>query len=645
MSGLAGIIQLNGEPQPNLPSLVLKMIERQAHRGSGDRGFVALHRDKKFYTSKDGKIWGLPFSPPNMVLGHCRNTSFFPGLSAQQPMPSEDKNTWLVFDGQLYDYQDKRREFEQNGFSFRSKTDSEIILHAYQKEGFALEKHLNGKWAYVLYDSETESLIGSRDILGTKPLYYFKNENYFAFASELKAFLDLPFLNKKMNRGAAFDFLVLGKTDTISETWWENVYQIPPGHHFQLHLPSSKLTIQPHTKIEKNTKFLPYNQDTFNAYQDQIRAQLFKNVGQQLQYTSEANSLLSGGIDSSVLVGILNHFQPEKVTALTASYKEAQYNESNWAQLVVQQNKANWLQTFPNSEGLIEDLKDLFYSQDTPTISPGTYAQFQLMRLAKEHGIKAIFDGQGADGLFAGHMPNNPALWKDLIKNFRLGALLKEWNAFGGMGKSLKYLSQNHLKYSVLTNLPSSIRHRFYLNYFKELKYLNPQFLKAHKHRYQLHEGNSMPGLNSMLHNGYFGGDVSFLLKCVDRSAQWHGIETCSPYSTDKTMMELLFQIPGNYKIQKGVRKVLLREAFKDLLPPKVYNRHDKMGLVTPANRWIVEIKDAILLYFENLDSEIINKDLLLKDYHQFFNTKHPVENFRVYKFMAFAIWSSVFLK
>jgi|GEM_PF-355281 len=643
MSGIAGIVCLRGAKTLFLAGFVRQMLLKLRHRGKDN--IVLFARGKN---SRKQAVWNRPLTTilptkfitfsPKLVLGQCL-------LQSPRGLPPSTTNEKyrILFDGQIYNYRQLKKELEGKGRLFKTQTDGEVVLHAYREWGKSCLHRFNGRWAFVIYDEEKQRLWGCRDRIGVKPLYYFKRPSYFGFASELKAFLEIPFPENKINRGAVFDFLVLGKSNLLEETFFEGVFQLLPAHEFTFDLKTNEFKTQRWYQLPQTAVFEKFDPKTFEKHRDKVRELVTNAVKIRLDYTASAASLLSGGLDSSVLVGILGKLQKEPPTALTASYEDERYSEQKWAATVVEKTGARWLQTYPTSKGLLADLEDLFYSQDSPTVSPGTYAQFCLMRLAKENGIGFVFDGQGADGLFGGHVFYLPAFWKQLLKNGQIESFLKEVKSYGGYLTGAKHLIQNHLKYSLLPQIPASFQYLFKRRYFSELRYLNPEFLHENKHRFERYAGNPLTSLDEMLYKSYFCGDVSFLLKCVDRSSQWHGVESCTPYSDDAPLMEYLFSIPATYKIRQGARKLLLREAFRDLLPPSVYQRTDKMGLVTPANRWMAEIKEAVYPFFEEEDGGIFNKKQLLKDYHQFFSPQSTVENYRVYKFMAYAIWQKVF--
>ena len=181
------------------------------------------------------------------------------------------------------------------------------------------------------------------------------------------------------------------------------------------------------------------------------------------------------------------------------------------------------------------------------------------------------------------------------------------------------------------------------MRHFNELSFINPDLLNEHKSRMKTLQSEPATNLNEMLHYEYMKGPLKQLLKCEDRCSMWFGIESRTPFADDLPLMEAVFQIPASYKIHQGTRKHLLRESMKNVLPIEIKNRKDKMGFVTPTNQWIRELKEELRPYFEEQDDSIFNKKALLKSYDNFFNPNTNIENYRIFKFISFAIWRKVF--
>lgn len=537
----------------------------------------------------------------------------------------------LLWDGAVYNWPGK-------------EADPQYLIENYLEKGRKGLEKLNGRWSFLLRDSRSNTLWLARDRVGVKPLYYWKSAERLVFASEPKLILGLPFVEREIDRESLFDYFVLNQVDTQENTLFKGIRQIMPAHELFVDLNRGIWEGQ-------NYYQLPFNSSraTFDGLKDEeyirgVRERLETAVQRRVNYYSQAPAtLLSGGLDSSTLACLIAKNSPSQITALTASYLEEGIGEQSWAEIVAKRLQARWLQVWPTIDGLRKDLEDFIFSQDTPTFSSGTYSQFSLFRLAGEEHIPFVFDGQGADALFAGHLPHLPPLWRDLFLSGQFATLLREWKSFGPVWKAWAFGATDWLKNKAVPSLTPVFQHRFKKWYYEELRFLNPEILEANRKRYFPISNSGPQTLNHTLHKGYFGGPLSFLLKALDRAASWSGVETCTPYSDDADLMEYVFNIPGSYKIRNGVRKRLLRESCKDLLPLEVTGRQDKMGLVTPNNKWMSELRPLVRDYLEDQDDSVFNKKLLLRECDRFFNPPGSLENYRVYKYLSMLIWRSVF--
>lgn len=352
---------------------------------------------------------------------------------------------------------------------------------------------------------------------------------------------------------------------------------------------------------------------------------------------------LSGGIDSSAIVGQMAELNNKGIHTFTASADDADFDETNFAQNVIDKTGANGSFVTPQASELIKDLDELVYAQDIPLFSTSTYAQFRVMRLAKENGIKVVLDGQGGDELFGGYLPYHINLWLDDLKRFNVGALNRELKAFGSLSAGVQFFIKQYLKHYGIQKTPSFLLKKINSKLHQEHAYISSA-LKNEFEGANLKNRTVPPkSLNGILKHEYINTRLKGYLKCEDRCSMWHGVEARVPFADDLPLMEYIFQIPGNYKIQKGVKKHLLKEATKHLLPSEVYNRKDKMGYVTPNNRWIYEGKNDFKKYFTSDLEEYFNYSQLMKDYDSFFDQRHLPENQKMFKFIAFAAWKKAY--
>lgn len=601
--------------------------------------WLAITDRKGRLRPEEGKAGFLsyPWFKPDMLSVIRSEPGLWMGIARPGGSPPGGREG-LLWDGAIYNhrvlgYADERACLES----------------AYRSGGGSALCQWNGRWSFLLADDLAGRLWMARDRTGVKPLYYWTDGDRAAFASEPKLLLSLSFADRGFDPAALFDYFVLSQADVNRNTLFRGIWQVLPGHELFYDLESGRLAEKQYFFPAVNPEGGIFEPARAHDLLASVKRNLEQAVSRRLDYhAGPPATLLSGGLDSSTMAALIRQESAGPLTALTASYREKEFGEQDWAGLMAGHLGASWLQVFPTIEGLKEDLEEFNFSQDTPTFSAGTYSQFCLFRMARQEGIPVLFDGQGADAMFAGNLPHLPPLWRDLLLSGQLRTLAAEWKAFGPLWKSWSYWASYWLKYEGIHRLPGDMQHLFKRWYFPELRYLNPDILESQKSRYA--PGGWAPPfkanprtLNNALAEGYFGGPLSFLLKCVDRASSWAGVETCTPYSDDAALMEGVFQIPGAYKIKNGVRKWLLRESCAGLLPPAISGRKDKMGLVTPNNTWMAQLRPIVRQYLEEQDDAIFNKKLLLKEFDQFFNPPGSLENFRVYKYLSLIVWRRVF--
>jgi asparagine synthase (glutamine-hydrolysing) len=524
-------------------------------------------------------------------------------------------------------------------------TSGQLFTHLYQTHQTNRLEELEGRWACAVVDPKQNRFWLSRDRTGVKPLYYLRHPEYLVFASELKALAAFPSHQLRSNPGVVFDYFIRNVAESGEETLFQDCFQVLPGESLFFEGNSNTFHRERYFSLPKPPPLSRLDADQAISYQHQIRSLVDQGINRRFESVSSdhTGAFLSGGLDSSVIALALHTSTGVQLPYFTAAYKQKDIGEQHWAKIVLERVKGQENRVFPSAEGLRQDLEDFIYSQDTPTFSSGTYAQYCLFKAASEAGCRYVFDGQGADALFGGHKFYYPFLWRELLKLGDIGRLTTEIRSFGGWGSSINYYLRNWMKYSIVPGFPVSWQWFSKKRYFAEWKYLNPDFLEQYKYRLGKDRPTPIGNLNQILQQGYYGFGMRFLLKCVDRAAARFGLETLTPFADDPALSDFLFQIPGSYKIVGQHRKYLLKEAYADLLPEAIYKRTDKKGLQTPNNEWVTHLQHGLLPYLESLDESIFNKQLIIKEADDFFNLGPSLENYRVYKYLSFAVWSYVY--
>jgi len=655
MCGIVGIYSYKKKVEPKWIRLATDLI---SHRGPDDEGFLAVNTKTKEIiplVGNNSKINGFHIDSFNnyadLFLGHKRLSIIDISPLGHQPFSNKDKTLWIIFNGEIYNYIELKEELKKLGYSFKSKSDTEVLLTAYEAWGEKCLNKLNGMWAFVIYDLRKNILFGSRDRFGVKPFYYYLDKDFFAFASEIKALVKLPFIKTKINRKAAFDYLVLGLEENNDESLFKNIYELKPSYSFKFYLDSNQLKKWKYYNLNYNNKWEKFDHEKASKYILKIKELIFNAISLRLRSDVPVGTCLSGGIDSSTIVCVINKLlEKEKLSQIgniqkvfTASYKNSQIDESHWAEKVIKYTKTSWHKTFPTSDELLEDLEDLIYSQDIPFGSTSVYAQYRVMRLAKQNNVKVLLDGQGGDELFTGYTTYYNTYFIEMLKNLSLKNFFHEIIMLNNSPVDIKTLITYLVKYGIRKIIPKKIIHNFIITKKIENSYINQEFFKDNKDEVKTFVESEFSSLNEMLLRYMNEMSLKSLLRYEDRNSMWFSIESRTPFADDIELIEYLFSIPSAYKIYNGWSKYLLREAMDGILPNEIKYRKDKIGFATPQFSWLSKLKNELKQYFTDDLKDILDINNLLRDLDKINASQTRYEVTNIWKCINFAIWKKLY--
>lgn len=636
-------------------SLGSKMNALIQHRGPDDEGIVVFSEDKAFpkgtpkSVKREEGINYLEFVDTHTndafgMFGHQRLSILDLSSLGHEPLADETGNYWLTYNGELYNYLEIKQELKEKGVVFRSNSDAEVVLKAYVFWGKECLNKFNGMWAFSIYDLKKQEVFASRDRFGVKPLYYAVNQENFAFSSEQKALVMSGLIPRKINKKATFDYLAFASLEKSPDGMFEGVIELEPGHNLNFSYKTWNLEIETYYDLNFNRQKETINPAKENAYIQDI-SKLFKDaVDVRLRSDVPVGACLSGGIDSSAIVCQMADLGKQEIFTFTASSNQPEFDETKYADIVNQKIGAHSKLIYPEPNELLNDIEELVYAQDIPLFSTSTYAQFRVMKKVKETGVKVVLDGQGGDELFGGYLPYHINHWMDDLRSGNVARLIRELKSFDSLSTGFQFFVKQYLKYYGVKKMPSILYRRLIQKVQAEHKYIAHDLMRDYGNAgYKKSKAKPPKSLNGILKHEFYNARLKQYLKCEDRCSMWHGIEARVPFSDDINLIEYVFNVPGSYKIQKGNKKYLLKEATKHLLPQEVYNRKDKMGYVTPNNQWINAIKQDLKKYFTSDLDEYFNYEALMKDYDQFFNQVNIPENQRMFKFIAFAVWKKAY--
>ncbi|MFT9849642.1 asparagine synthase (glutamine-hydrolyzing) [Aneurinibacillus sp. REN35] len=570
MCGIAGII---ANSHLSIKDNGRRMLDVLNHRGPDGSG--------EWFASKEN-IW----------IGHRRLAIIDPE-GGKQPLSNEDGTIWITFNGCIYNYLELAQSLRGKGHRFRTYTDTEVIIHAYEEFGVDCVKYFIGMFSFAIWDDRKKIMFCARDRMGIKPFYYWKESNTFIFASEIKAILATDFIKKQPNYKAIQEYLVF-QTVPGEHTLFKGINKLLPGHY---------LIINEEGRILDNLKYWDVNFDidtdhTEEYFLDRLRTLLEDAVKIRLRSDVALGAHLSGGLDSSTIVSLASAFNitGDKLKTFTGAFDEGErFDETQYARMVAEKSGAQYLETYPTGADFVDVLPKIIYHMDEPSAGPGVFPQFMVSQLASEH-VKVVLGGQGGDEIFGGYTRYLVGYLEECLK----GAIEEtdERNNYAATLRSiipsLPMLKQYTpmLKYFWSEGLFDSQDQRYFrlMNRSGDVKHIyNSDIINNNEHVFHsfqdlFHGSNAESFLNRML---YFDMKVHLpaLLHVEDRTSMAWGVESRVPL-LDHRIAELLSSIPPVIKFKGGQPKYLFRKVIKNLIPEQVFNRKDKMGFPVPLHLW-----------------------------------------------------------
>ncbi|MCK6693640.1 MAG: asparagine synthase (glutamine-hydrolyzing) [Thermoanaerobaculia bacterium] len=554
MCGISGIIHPEGAPVAE--HQLNAMIRAMKHRGPNDEGW---------------------FSEDGVGLGFVRLSILDLSPAGHQPMFSADERYVLIFNGEVYNYIELREELKAKGHTFRSGTDSEVILAAYREWGEQMLHRFNGMWAFVIYDRRDKTVFAARDRFGVKPFFYCIDGQRILFGSDIRSITAVLGRKPTPDPETIFSFLAFNRTDQNDSTFLKEVKKLDHGHYF-------KMRIGPGAPAEEK-KFRP--QKWYNIRKElkepfknpeEYREMFSSAVGLRLRSDVPVGVCLSGGLDSSSIVSVLlKDYDKKDLNTFSAVYGSGRRgDESGFIDLYRGQLK-NMYFAQPDEHSLLADIDDLTRAQYEPVPSTSTYAQYRVMKLAKDHVIVTL-DGQGADEALAGYHYFFGFHFKNLLRNGRIGTLASEMRHYYSKHRSLY-----GIKSLAFFLLPAFLRSQVRV---MEKGYLDTGFFHAHNNGDNLIAGElyGSPSLQDALIN-HFEYKLEHLLKWEDRNSMWFSLEARVPF-LDYRLVERTLSLPEDMIIREGMTKHILREAMRGTLPEQIRMRRDKIGFETPEAEW-----------------------------------------------------------
>lgn len=597
MCGISGIIAKNSTPIQF--SELQEMNHLIAHRGPDGEGFYQAHK---------------------VAFGHRRLAIIDLSLDGHQPMHFQQDYT-ITYNGEIYNYLELKEELEKFGYVFKTKSDTEVILVAYDHWKEECVTHFNGMWAFAIHDKKRNLVFCSRDRFGVKPFYYKENENSFIFGSEIKQ-LTIKDNSNKANFDLISHYLFTGMHDHEERTFFEGIIKLLPSHNLTIDLTSNKKEIKPYYTIPRYTK--P------SSYMDHF----IKGIKLRLRSDVKVGTCLSGGLDSSTVAAIGAKFYQkssgQRFNAIHAKSSENDTDESAFAIKVAEQAPIDLHIIEPTAEDFKKNFDEVIYTQEEPFASPSIFLQYFVMKKASELNCKVMLDGQGGDETLLGYERYYAPAFATYLRNHGVIKAISEMisstknNSKMGLFTIIKYIAgisllglrviylKKKLPFLKNNSLPVTF------DYWKEIK-LNAFDL------FKLQETE------------LFKTNLQALLRYEDKNSMRHGVETRLPF-IDYRAVESALNLPIESKIHNGWTKFVLRQICEKHLSKDIAWRKNKLGFNAPNHTWLSSLNQTI-------DQEIENSIILKQFINPGIKLRAPINDdwITTWRLLNIAAWERIY--
>ena len=524
-------------------------------------------------------------------LGAVRLSIIDLSYDGHQPMTYErnGRKLWIAYNGEIYNFKCIRAVLEASGYTFRSKSDTEVILAAYLEWGYDCVKKFNGMWAFAIFDEIHGILFLSRDRFGIKPLYYYWDNQKLIFSSEIRAILSCG-LARRPNDKIIYDYLFFGVADHTEDTFFDQVKRLMPAHNLVYEISTKSIRAWKYFDLAEELD------DNSSSVETDFKQIFLESVSRHLISDVPVGSCLSGGLDSSAIVCAMRQLQASaEIKTFSLVFPGEKIDESRYQRIVVDSCDASAYSTSLTDSELLDDLEQLITTQEEPFMGLSPYGQFRIMKLAKDKGMKVLLDGQGSDELLAGYHMYFGYYYYELLAKFHILSLIKELFSY-----RRKYRSYVAWRYFIGLLLPRKLQ---LLIMVKGKSYLNRSFAKRFSGR--IDTRFKRKSLERALLESLTTYSVPYLLRLEDKNSMHWSVESRVPF-LDVEFVKYCFR-NCKAKMKDSTTKIPLRRGLQDLVPPDVLSRQDKIGFATPDKKMAASEKSRQFI-LDLLESESFTK-------------------------------------
>lgn len=633
MCGIAGLI-CQPDHRPAMAQELKPMLDAIAYRGPDDEGIYV-----------DGPL----------AFGHRRLAILDLSEAGHQPMISADGRLVIVFNGEIYNYLELRRELQGRGHTFVSHSDTEVLLEAYREWGEDCVHRLNGMWAFAIYDAVEKTCFMSRDRFGIKPFYYLHRDDVFAFASEIKGILAAFQEERQANLAFIHYFLPSGALDDGPETFFKHIVSLPPGYSARYDIHAGTFQAWEYWELDVAAWQAAWTQGKNTGdLVETFRELLISAVDLHLRSDVPVGTCLSGGLDSSALVCLASRQLSNPIHTFSGLYPDADCSEQIYVDAVNAHARTVPAPVWPEPQGnLVDELTRITWHQDEPSAGPGLYTQYHVMKRACQD-VKVLLDGQGGDELYAGYLPYFLTYIDDLLnagglsnhtRALWLGTqIYRHWGATWG----------NPALVRLCRAYPGSPIRRFADKMAAVVTEPEPPFFHPalvarveNEHIVRHRPARFASQLQDMLFWHLRQQSIPALLHYEDRNSMAFSIEARVPY-LDHRLVEFAMALEPEYKIRGSWTKWIMRQAVAPFMPAKVTWRRSKLGYPTPFARWLRQEPDRGTIEAILFSSSFLQRELVSEETVRFYWDQHQSgtqdRSWLLYRYVTLELWYRHFI-
>lgn len=601
MCGICGYFQfLPQRSEHEIYELIHSMTGQIVHRGPDAKGI---------------------FCRNNAGLG-MRRLSIIDIETGNQPIFNEDESLAIVLNGEIYNFKTLRHELEKKGHQFTTQSDTEVVLHCYEEYGLGCLNKLEGMFVFAIYDLCNERLLLARDRFGEKPIFYYHDERYFVFGSELKCLSGTGLIKKEIDQKALMQYLQLTYIPAPLSIF-RNVLKLMPATWMTIDQ-AGKSKSGKYWELECSPNNLIHDYD---ACRKQLREAVFDSVEQRMVSDVPIGTFLSGGIDSTIVTSVMATISKKPISTFTIGYREKSFDESKRAQIVADKYKTDHHMHVLDSDAALAELDHILENMDEPFADSSLIATYMVSKYARQ-SVKVILTGDCGDELFAGYskylIDYYAVMYRKVPKVLRKGiiepivSLLPVSSSIARKaGKVIKNVGHNvfeQRRQLMCLGFKRDEMERLILDgqhLEKSLDFVKPVYDKLFGICDEITQAQYVD-LNIVLEGDMFPK--------VDRASMLASLETRAPL-IDTVIVELAYRIPSEYKINRRKQKIILKDAFSDLIPDELLNA-PKHGFGVPVGRWLRdEMREELFRLMDPIFLE--NQGIFNADYIRFIADEH----------------------